>query len=91
MHIERNSRLGGISERTIGENNSLHWKIPCGFAARSFNRPSQFARRIEVLGSMKQKAQKKPPGLRYLAAGPNRPWGALPLPKLTGSAQVLGM
>ncbi len=27
MHSERNSRLGGISERTIIENNSLHWKL----------------------------------------------------------------
>jgi hypothetical protein len=27
MYSDRNSRLGGISERTIIENNSLHWKL----------------------------------------------------------------
>jgi hypothetical protein len=37
MYSEGISRLGGISERTIIENNSLHWKIPRSFAVRSFN------------------------------------------------------
>ncbi len=37
MYSERISRLGGISERTIIENNSLRWKIPRSFAARSVN------------------------------------------------------
>ncbi len=42
MHSELISRLGGISERTIIENNSLHWKIPRRFAARSFNGKNRF-------------------------------------------------
>jgi len=37
MYSERSSRLGRISERAMIENNSLDWKIPRSFAARTFN------------------------------------------------------
>lgn len=37
IYSECISCLGGISERTIIENNSLHWKIPRSKAARSLN------------------------------------------------------
>jgi hypothetical protein len=37
MHSERLPRLGGISERAIIENNSLHGKITHSFAVRSFD------------------------------------------------------
>ncbi len=36
MHGERISRLGGISERTLKENNLLYCKIPRSLATRSF-------------------------------------------------------
>ena len=35
MYSERSSRMGGISERTLIENNSLHGKIPHRFAVRN--------------------------------------------------------
>jgi hypothetical protein len=37
MYSGRISRLGGISQRTIIENNSWHWKIPRSLAASSFS------------------------------------------------------
>jgi hypothetical protein len=37
MYSERISRLGGISEQTIREDNSWHGKIPRSFPAKNFN------------------------------------------------------
>ena len=49
MYSERTSRLGGVSERTLIENNSLDGKIPRSFAARSFS-PAQRTLWVTDLG-----------------------------------------